>query len=310
MRDIALALWFVTSIVLTAAPGAAQTTTKRTAEQRQALLEAHKGDFDYLLGDWEYTAESKDFGKYHGIWSAVRTDGGQILDEYRVLGDKGETLYMTSSLRNYNSLLDRWELVGVDDGNGINDIGTARRVGDEMHIEQRFGVMSDTPSLWRIRYYNIRPDRFSRTADRSKDNGKTWETKHMTIEARRIGPARPLDPLARSKPSMTQAGSPADPISGEWGMDGLPFLKLQFDGNQTVTGTTIWRMSPTEYTTAAIAKGTFDPKTGTIRLEGEGKRPDNGKMAKYAIEGRVEGNTMSGTFTFDDNKGTFRFTKK
>jgi hypothetical protein len=191
-----------TLIVLLAAttpPSAAQTIPKRTPEQIQASYEAHKGDFDYLLGDWEFTAESKEHGKFRGYWSAVRLDEGQLLDEYRVVGDSGETYYVTTTLRNYNSVLDRWELVGADAGTGLQDMGTAHRVGAEIHIEQSFGVMSQKPSLWKIRYYNIRRDGFSWTADRSVDGGKTWEAKHQTIEARRIGARRSLGPLAPAK---------------------------------------------------------------------------------------------------------------
>jgi hypothetical protein len=76
---------------------------------------------------------------------------------------------------------------------------TGRRVGAEIHIEQRFGVMSDQPSTWKIRYYDIQPDRFSWIADRSTDGGKTWQAKHQTIDARRIGPARSLGPLAPAR---------------------------------------------------------------------------------------------------------------
>jgi hypothetical protein len=65
-----------------------------------------------------------------------------------------------------------------------------------MHIEQKFGVMSDRPSVWRIRYYNIQPDKFSWAADRSVDGGKTWEKNHLEIKARRIGPPRSLGALA------------------------------------------------------------------------------------------------------------------
>ena len=191
-------LIFLVAMVAATAIGG-QTTPKRTPEQIKASYEAHKGDFDYLLGDWEYTAESKEHGKFQGYWSAVRLDEGQILDEYRVVGDAGETYYVTSTLRNYNSVLDRWELVGADAGTGLQDFGTGRKVGSEMHIEQKFGVMSAQPSTWRIRYYNIRPDSFSWTADRSIDDGKTWVTKHQTIEARRIGPPRSLGPLAPAR---------------------------------------------------------------------------------------------------------------
>jgi hypothetical protein len=42
---------------------------------------------------------------------------------------------------------------------------------------------------------------FSWVADRSTDGGKTWQVKHQTIEARRIGPARSLGPLAAPKSS-------------------------------------------------------------------------------------------------------------
>ena len=65
-----------------------------------------------------------------------------------------------------------------------------------MQIEQKFGVTSDQPSVFRIRYYNIQKDRFSWTADRSVDGGKKWEERYLQIEARRIGPPRAFGPLA------------------------------------------------------------------------------------------------------------------
>jgi hypothetical protein len=172
---------------------------QRTPEQLEAAFEAHKGDFDYLLGEWQFTADSKEHGKHGGYWTAVKLADGQILDEYRVTGDKGETYYVTTSLRNYNRFADRWELIGADAGTGLRDFGTARRVGHEMHIEQRFGVASGKPAIMRIRYYNIEKDRFSWTADRSTDGGKTWAKNHLQIEARRIGPPRSLEPLAPAR---------------------------------------------------------------------------------------------------------------
>lgn len=112
---------------------------------------------------------------------------------------------MSSTIRNYNGMLDRWELIGADAGTGLQDLGTAHLVGNEMHIEQRFGVMSPQPSLWRIRYYAIQPERFSWTADRSLDDGRTWTREYLTIQARRIGPTRTMGPIAvarhRSRPN-------------------------------------------------------------------------------------------------------------
>jgi len=201
MRFAVLRMWVgivITSVAMVA-PVVPQTVSKRTPEQIKASYESHKGDFDYLLGDWEFTAVSHEYGKFRGYWSAVRLDKGQILDEYRVVGDAGETYYVTTTLRNYNSALDRWELVGADAGAGLQDFGTAQRVGSEMHIQQKFGVASQNPSTWKIRYYNIGSEKFSWTADRSTDDGKTWDKSYQTIEARRIGPPRSLGPLTTVK---------------------------------------------------------------------------------------------------------------
>ncbi len=173
----------------------AQEKPKRTPEQIKSSFDAHKGEFDYLLGDWEFSAVSQQFGKFRGLWSAAKLEQGQVLDEYRVVGDGGETYYVTTTLRNYNGAAERWELIGTDGGNGLLDFGTGRKEGAEMRIEQSFGVASGIPSQLRIRYYDIRPDRFSWSADRSTDGGKTWTKGFQTIEARRIGAARTLAPL-------------------------------------------------------------------------------------------------------------------
>jgi hypothetical protein len=68
-----------------------------------------------------------------------------------------------------------------------------------VHIEQKFGAVFEKPTILRIRYYDIQKDRFSWTADRSVDGGKTWENNYQQIEARRIGPPRSLGPLAGKK---------------------------------------------------------------------------------------------------------------
>jgi len=186
---------------------AAQVTGNRTPEQIKANYDAHKGDFDYLLGDWEFTTVNRQFGKGFGYWSAVKLgDGAQILDEFRIVGDKGETYYVTRTLRVYNATLDQWELVSTDEASGLQNLGTARREGAQVRIEQKFGVMSDTPSMMRIRYYDIRPDHFSWNADRSTDGGKTWTADFQHIEARRIGPPRSSLQLTPSnRPPATPA---------------------------------------------------------------------------------------------------------
>jgi hypothetical protein len=195
MRILPIGGGALVAAVLGVAPLYAQVDSKPSPAQLKAATAAHQSDFDYLLGDWEFTSESKDYGKFGGRWSAVRLDTGQILDEYRVLGSNGETYYVSSTIRAYNAMADRWELISMD-GGGFQDFGTARLANGEMHIEQKFGVAGGKPAILRIRYYNIQPDRFSWSADRSTDGGVTWISGFQTIEARRIGPSRSLGALA------------------------------------------------------------------------------------------------------------------
>lgn len=207
MRPIMVSLCapvlLVWTVAVIAPSGFAQAALERTPEQVKALLAAHQGEFDYLLGDWEFTGvrrEPKGELKFRGYWSAVRLgEGAQILDEYRVVDDSGHTYYVSATLRAYNAISDQWELVSAEAGTGLQNLGTAHREGAEMRIEQRFGVLGPNPSIWRIRYHDIRPERFSWTADRSTDDGKTWIASFQQIEARRIGPRRSMAPLTPTK---------------------------------------------------------------------------------------------------------------
>jgi hypothetical protein len=156
-------------------------------------------DFDYLLGDWTFVANSKQYGMFNGRWTAVRLATGQLLDEYRIVDDKGGTVYVTATIRNYNAKSGKWELIGMDGSNGLQDFGTGERVGAEMHIEQRFGVAGGKPNTLRIRYYNITPNSFSWNADQSTDGGKTWTNDFQHIEAKRTGPPRTLPQFAPQK---------------------------------------------------------------------------------------------------------------
>jgi len=104
------------------------------------------------------------------------------------------------------------------------------------------------------------------------------------------------------------SGTTTDPITGNWGSDGLTYLELQHNGEGVVTGTTIWRKDSYEER-ARITQGTFDGETGRLTLTGEAKNPD-GQLVKYAIDGRLEKGTLTGTFQLGANKGTFTFTRQ
>ena len=103
-------LSFAGLLVLVSGAAGATPAQKPTPEEMRAAFEAHKGDFDYLLGDWRFSAESREHGRFQGFWSAVKLADGQILDEYRVAGQDGGTIFLMTTIRNYNRVVDRWDL--------------------------------------------------------------------------------------------------------------------------------------------------------------------------------------------------------
>ena len=105
-------------------------------------------------------------------------------------------------------------------------------------------------------------------------------------------------------------GGAADPISGTWIDDSASGagLVLKFDGKRDVSGTVLLAGRAPDRN-PPIKKGTFDPNTGVLKLEGEDKL-DDGSVSPYVIEATLGKNVLTGTFLFGKNKGTFKFTKK
>jgi len=71
--------------------------------------------------------------------------------------------------------------------------------GESMTGRFRFGDRAGDFTFTRLQQPSggtrHQPDRFSWTADRSSDDGQTWEKEYEQIEAHRIGAARTLPPL-------------------------------------------------------------------------------------------------------------------
>jgi hypothetical protein len=72
----------------------------------------------------------------------------------------------------------------------------------------------------------------------------------------------------------TAAAAQTDRVSGKWGSAGQTLLDLKFDGDATVTGTAHFRQQQGAYTTA-VERGSSNPKTGTLKLEGEFTGPQD-----------------------------------
>jgi hypothetical protein len=103
-----------------------------------------------------------------------------------------------------------------------------------------------------------------------------------------------------------------DPLSGAWAGDWGPSagdrnsvnVQLKWDGKALSGTVNSQGASPVQ-----LQKSTYDPKTGAVYMEAETKGR-RGETIRYIIDGKVEKNSMSGTWTHDNRKGDFKLTKK
>jgi len=119
--------------------------------------------------------------------------------------------------------------------------------------------------------------------------------------------------LAVAIPMLAQQRSGTDPVTGTWSGDWGP---NQADRNQVTVdlkleGTAVTGVvRTTNHPEVPLSKGTFDATARTVKMEAEAKNPRSGANVKYIIEGKLEGNTLTGSWNHDTTKGDFKLTKK
>ena len=113
--------------------------------------------------------------------------------------------------------------------------------------------------------------------------------------------------LSASSVLAQSRGAKTDAISGTWTGELIvnrsrPItLQLKFDGTRKVTGTLTGLPNP-----ADVKAGTFDPKTGALKLE-LGMQGDPAVLLVF--EGKVVEGKATGTVTGEDT-GEFKIAKK
>src|SRR3989442_13024149 len=109
---------------------------------------------------------------------------------------------------------------------------------------------------------------------------------------------------------VVSALAQSDPLSGNWTGDWGPSpndrnpvtLQLKWDG-KALTGTV--NPGPNAVT---LQKSTFDSKSGAVHMEADAKAP-GGRTVHYLIDGKVDRNTMTGSWNHDNRNGDFKMTK-
>jgi hypothetical protein len=104
-----------------------------------------------------------------------------------------------------------------------------------------------------------------------------------------------------------------DALSGTWSGDWGPSpgdrndvtLQLKWDGKaltgNVTGGTNVSSPIP-------LQKTSYDAKTGAVHMEADAS--SRGRTVHYVIEGKVDKNTMTGSWNHDNRKGDFKITKK
>ena len=110
--------------------------------------------------------------------------------------------------------------------------------------------------------------------------------------------------------SVASPQTATDPLSGTWTGDWGPSaadrnpvtVELKWDG-KALTGSVNPGANAVE-----LQKCTFDAETGAVHMEADatGRRGE----VHYMIDGKVEMDTMTGTWNHDNRKGDFKITRK
>lgn len=120
------------------------------------------------------------------------------------------------------------------------------------------------------------------------------------------------EPMPESGPAADAAVADTagtDTLSGTWTGDWGPTpthrnpvtVELAWDGS-SLTGT----VNPGE-NAIALSTASYDPATEAITMEAEAQN-FRGEAVHYMIEGRVDGSTMTGSWSHDGQQGDFSIT--
>jgi hypothetical protein len=111
-----------------------------------------------------------------------------------------------------------------------------------------------------------------------------------------------LPACASPKPATSSNDNPSGKWSGDYGTDSSrrePIsVELRWEDNS------LRGVVQAGFRGLPISKGSYQPETGAISLEFEAQ--GNGQKVHYVIDGKVSGNTMTGTWAHDDQHGDFR----
>lgn len=188
------------AMLMLASPARAQHSAS-PASPVSATVPKEGAQFDFLVGQWEVTAQPKattlaqrvhGVPKVTGTWKAWRAfDGWGIEDEIRLTDKAGNPRLLSHTTRYYESSARHWTLSAIDVYKGVVSQSTAEWRTNEMVVNGRGTGDDGKAYLSRATFSKITPTSFSYRLDRSFDGGKTWTEGVTLIDAKRVAATAP-----------------------------------------------------------------------------------------------------------------------
>lgn len=138
-----------------------------------AFSQAHetaKKQFDFWVGEWELTWVDPQRGPRKGKNSITREMNGKVIAEH--FSDPSGN-YAGASWSVYDTLARQWKQTWVDTQGAYLDL-KGEFNNDRMVLQREFTRRDGQLVKQRMTFFNIEPNRFDWSWERSLDSGSTW----------------------------------------------------------------------------------------------------------------------------------------
>lgn len=142
---------------------------------------AQMKQFEFLMGNWNvaiknYQPDGTVESEEKGTWSAECRNGGRmVFDEFTRISSSGEETSYAITLRTFCPETDQWEMTFLFSLQQDHpQFFRGKFVEGEGRFEAVIDLTSERSIPTKIRFFDIRDDRFEWTMKHSVDDGKTW----------------------------------------------------------------------------------------------------------------------------------------